>query len=211
MNREIEIPQKNTRTEILTHLLEEDQTALDLKEKVGINENAVRKHLQRLENSELVQHYFEKASRGRPKKYFTLAERGEELFPRHHLLLLNELLEQIDEEHGKEELEHLFERVSEELKENFTFTENSSFEKRIEELTHQFDELDFFCQHSKKNDHHELEYQNCIFSGVSEKYIDLVCGIHEDMITSSFEEDIDFERDGSILRGDSTCRHVIKR
>jgi len=208
---EMKMPKRNTRTEILTHLLGEDLTALDLKEKVDINENAVRKHLRRLETFGFVQHYFEKASRGRPKKYFTLTERGKELFPRKHLFLLNELLRQIDEVHGKREIERLFENISKRFRKSLDLNDNLDFEERIEELTKRLNELDFFCEHSKKEGLHELEYKNCIFSGITEEYTESICKMHEEVIRSSFEEKIYLERDGSILNGNETCKHLIKR
>lgn len=207
----LNIPQKNTRTEILTHLLGDDMTALDLKEKVGINENAVRKHLRRLENSDFVEHYFEKASRGRPKKYHSITERGRRLFPKHHLFLLNELLEQVDEVLDEKELEHLFEKVSEPYKKYLTLEKNSDFEEQVNELTQKLEALNFICDHSKKDDHHKIEYMNCIFLGISDSYKELVCGMHEDMIESSFDEDIHLERCSSILKGDNKCIHLIKR
>ncbi|MBS3816979.1 MAG: transcriptional regulator [Candidatus Thermoplasmatota archaeon] len=206
----INIPQDNTRTEILKHLLGVDLTALDLKEKIGINENAIRKHLDKLENRGFIEHHFEKASRGRPKKYFELTKKGKDLFPKHEIMLLNALLEKVEEEKGEEELEYLFKKASEELQPFFKIDEDLEFDKKIEELAERFNEFNFFCTASKEDARYEMEYRNCVFSGVSEEYAEYACMVHDEIVRSSLKEEIGLEHGESILENGDICTHIIR-
>lgn len=90
-----------TRSKILNLLLSQDLTALDISDRLGINESAIRRHLKNLENQELVDPYFKKVKKGRPKKYFSLTDSGEDLFPRETELLLTILIKHIQKKYGK--------------------------------------------------------------------------------------------------------------
>lgn len=206
----IKMPSNNTRTEILNHLLGNQMTALQLKDILGINESAVRRHLQKLENKELIQHHFEKVSKGRPKKYYKLTEKGMELFPRETDLLLNILINRLEEQLTESEMEELMEKVGEDIRDFLEpKSENDEIEARLEKLIDNFNRLGFFCSYRKEDDQYRIEYRNCIFSDVSQKFAKWICGIHKETMKEILGEEIDFEQTSSILGGDEVCHQVI--
>ena len=57
----------NSKTTILSSLLYEDKTLEQLSDIMKVNKNAVKEHLNYLENHSLVSSYFVRAKTGRPK------------------------------------------------------------------------------------------------------------------------------------------------
>lgn len=213
MNRErarINMPSNNTRTEILNYLLGNQMTAIQLKEELGINESAVRRHLQKLEYRDLIEHHFEKASKGRPKKYYNLTKKGMELFPKETGLLLNILIRRMEEQFSRDEIEELMKKVGEDLKRYLKpETKDEDTEDKLRKLIKNFNDLGFFCSYEKDDDEYTIEYRNCIFSDVSEDFAKWICGIHKEIMKETLGDDIDFEQKSSILGGDEICQQVI--
>ena len=208
----LKMPSENTRTEILKHLLGNSMTALQLKEILGINESAVRRHLQKLENRNLLEHQFEKASKGRPKKYYKLTEEGRELFPKETDLLMNILIKQLEKQLSESEMESLMEKVGDDIKDYLEpDKKEEDTEKNLKELIDNFNRLGFFCSYKKHDDEYTIEYRNCIFSDVSRRFAKYICGIHKETMEDVLGEDIDFEQTSSILGGDEVCHQVIKK
>lgn len=84
------------------------RTALQLAASLDIQVSAARKHLVRLHSMGIVEERFERSGPGRPKKFYRLSEEGRELFPRNYDALLNDLLSQLERDHGDEYVEGLF-------------------------------------------------------------------------------------------------------
>ncbi len=212
MIAKIKMPSKNTRTDILNHLLGNNLTALQLKDKLGINESAVRRHLQKLENKNLIEHHFEKASKGRPKKYYKLTEKGLELFPKETSLLLNILIERLEEELSEEEMENLMKKVGDDLEDYLKPEgENEDIETQLQKMLVNFNDLGVFSSYQKDDDGYLIEYRNCIFSDVSKSFARYICGIHKDIMKDVLGEKIDFEQKSSILSGDEICQQKIRK
>ncbi|MFW6375916.1 MAG: helix-turn-helix transcriptional regulator [Thermoplasmatota archaeon] len=208
----IKMPSNNTRTDILKYLLGNQMTALELKEVLCINESAVRRHLQKLENRGLIEHHFEKASKGRPKKYYKLTDEGMELFPRETDLLLNILIKRLEQHLPEEEMEEIMRRVGDDIKDYLEPQgEYEDMEEKLNKLIENFNRLGFFCSFKKQNGKYQIEYRNCIFSDVSKNFAKYICGIHEETMRDVLGDDIDFEQTSSILAGDEVCQQVIKK
>ena len=208
---EIKIPANNTRSEILQILLSGDFNALELKEKLGINESAVRRHLNILEQEGYIEHYFEKASRGRPKKLFKLSSKGEKLFPKQNQMILTLLTRELQEKCTKEEVDKILEGVAKEIKKELTIkNENTELKKRLEELKTVFNDLGFFTKLFDEDDSFILEYRNCPFSQVNEDLGKKLCSIHREVVRDSVE-DKDFTLENWIFSGDKVCRHKIEK
>lgn len=212
MLAKIKMPSKNTRTEILNYLIGNNLTALQLKDKLGINESGVRRHLQKLENKNLIEHHFVKASKGRPKKYYQLTENGLDLFPKETSLLLNILIKRLEEQLSEEEMENLMKKVGDDLGGYIKpESENEDTEAKLERLVDNFNDLGFLSSYKEDDDGYIIEYRNCIFSDVSKTFARYICGIHKDIMKDVLGEDIDFEQKSSILSGDEICQQKIKK
>src|SRR5207253_11443038 len=101
-----------TRAQILAMQLAQTGIAKDIAESLKIQVSTARKHLERLRELGLVDERFQKAEIGRPKKIYTLTEKGKELFPRQYDMLLNETLAQLAKSKGVEYPESVMNKIA---------------------------------------------------------------------------------------------------
>src|ERR1700694_3665365 len=96
---------------ILFHLKTRgSQTAADVGSRLGITPAGARQHLLKLETAGLVESENQNRGRGRPKKYWRLAQRGHDRFPDRHSDLTVDLLRSLRDVFGPRGLEKLIER-----------------------------------------------------------------------------------------------------
>ncbi len=199
------IQTEDTKGEILENLLSKDLTALDLAEILEINESAVRRHLNKLESDGLIDSYFEKAEKGRPKKYFSLTDEGKRLFPRQIELLLELMIKNIQEGLDEDASLRLEENLVEDLINLFPgFDEKDSMEDKIEKLVKGFDELGFYCSYHEEDDTYRISYRNCAFGNLPKKEAYWLCDIHRKVIKELLDE-LDIQQERSMLEGDNSC------
>ena len=84
-----------------------EQTAMSVAEKLGMTSVGARKHLLNLKDSQLVEYTDRREEVGRPKRYWTLSEKGHARFPDAHSDLTLELLKSVRRVFGEEGLEKL--------------------------------------------------------------------------------------------------------
>ncbi len=205
----LRIPKDNTRTEILELLLTDEMNAIKLARELGINQSAVRKHLDILERSKLVDHYFQHSSLGRPKKIFFLTDKGKKLFPRKSDLLLKllskELLKNLDEK----ELDLIADSVADNLREmiskEISVKEDGT---SVEDVVSAFNSFGFYCTVEKEEDIYNITYNNCVFRDVSLEFAKWMCRIHRKVLTDILGA-IKIEQCSSILEGDRYCSQKI--
>ncbi|MBW3630473.1 MAG: ArsR family transcriptional regulator, partial [Gemmatimonadetes bacterium] len=82
----------DTRTEILRLLCTANRTVTDLAQALGISRNAVREHLERLAEEELVRHEVVRRGVGKPAHEYELTSGGELALSRAYLPILRQLL-----------------------------------------------------------------------------------------------------------------------
>lgn len=201
----VKMPTRNTRTKILTSLLGRDLSALDLRTVLGINESAIRRHLDILENRGLIEHRFEKASKGRPKKLYRITDRGRSLFPRESGILLSILTEKLVEEFGRSEVERLMDLVAEGFADRLIGEERSgSTEEILNRLVEAFNDLGFYCDLTGDGDAYVMEYRNCVFADVPSEFSKWVCLLHQKVLGKVLG-DIEIDQVSSIMAGDDHC------
>ncbi len=204
------VPLHKTRAVILTHLLSEDLTALDLENKIGINESAIRRHLDTLQKQGLVENYFEKASRGRPKKKYTITSDGEKVFPQktHRLFVL--LAEVIRKKYGKDEIEKILSEVADKFAQELSPDgEDMTTEEKLEELINSLDEFGFYPQTWEENGSHYIKYRNCVFADVVDNFSGELCDMHKEVL-SNVMSNCKVIRESSVGKGDEICLHRIE-
>ena len=203
------IQTEDTKGEILENLLSKDLTALDLAEILEINESAVRRHLNKLESEGLINSYFEKAEKGRPKKYFTLTDEGKKLFPREIELLLELMIKNIQEDLDEDASLRLEENLVKDLIDLFPeFDEEDTMEDKIEKMVKGFDELGFYCSYQEEDGAYLISYRNCAFGNLPKKEAYWLCEIHKRAIKELLDlQNIQQER--SMLEGDNSCIQKI--
>ncbi len=203
------IQKEDTKGEILENLLSKDLTALDLAEILEINESAVRRHLNKLESKGLIDSYFEKADKGRPKKYFKLTDEGRELFPREIELLLEHIIKNIEEVLDEDASRNLEEKLVEDLIDLFPETEEEDSTKdKIEKVVEGFDELGFYCSYHEEDGTYRISYRNCAFGNLPKKEANWLCTIHRNVIKELLDER-DITQEKSMLEDDNSCVQKI--
>ncbi len=208
--KEPEMPLNKTRASILTHLLSEDLTALDLEEELGINESAIRRHLDTLQRQGLVKHHFEKVSRGRPKKKYKITSAGKKIFPQKTHDLFISLAKIVKGKYGDEELEDLLSKVAIEFAERLSPDDKElPVEERLEDFVGSLDEFGFYPQTWKENDVFYIEYRNCVFGDVVEEFSGELCEMHEEIV-ENVVPNCEVVRKSSVGMGDDICLHKIK-
>lgn len=202
-----ELPLSNTKSSILNNLLERDMTAIELEEKLGINESAIRRHLDGLEQKNYVEHYFKKADRGRPKKFYRIDEKGRSLFPNKNDVLLSYLLETIKEEFGEENLEKILSKTAEKLADRLS-SEEGEFESRLREFVGSLNRFGFYASLSKTDGEYVIEYRNCVFRHIGEEDDDHLCTMHREIVEKALPEtNVEAEKGEEV---NSSCLHRIE-
>lgn len=111
-------------------------TAQRLAEELSMTSMGARQHLHALEEQELVRHFEQAESRGRPKKYWQLTEKANQHFPDRHNDLAINLLESVRDIFGEQGLEQL---ISEREKKSLAMYQQrlsclESVQEKVQEL-----------------------------------------------------------------------------
>ena len=198
-----------TRRLLLVNLLGKDANAIELARKLGVNESAVRRHLDALEREGLVSSRFERRERGRPKKMFFLTADGRGMFPRKSGALLSLLIQKITRRYGEEEVSSLMSAVAKDFAEKLITKEiRGDLENRLKQLVQLLDDYGFFTSLSKRGDKYVIEYRNCIFEDVIPQFRKYVCNIDEE-VTRKVAGDVGIEWKERIAEGDKRCLQII--
>lgn len=204
------LPVSDTRGEVLEHLLKKDLTAIELEGVLNINESAVRRHLDILEQAGYIEHYFKKAKRGRPKKYYKITKDGKTLFPKKTELLLILLVEKLKEHYGKEELESLLDDIGDEILKYFpSWKEKKNLEDRMKELIDAFEDFGFLPSLSEEEGSYLIEYRNCVFDEANDELKEKLCEIHENIVKNSLGN-VKVEKKEPKSENIHVCKQVIK-
>lgn len=206
----IKLPINETRASILVQLLSEDLSALDLEEELGVNESAVRRHLDILEREDYVGHHFEKASQGRPKKLYRLTQEGREIFPQKTPLLFSLLAKSIKEEYGEGDLQELLSSAADKLATRLASQITSeSREERLEDLVESLDKFGFYPKFTEKEGDYFITYRNCVFGEVTGELREQLCEMHRQIVRDVISG-CKIEQQKSRVRGDNLCVHRLR-
>ncbi len=200
-----------TRKTIMMNLLGRDANSVELAKKIGINESAVRRHLEALEKEGLVYSRFERRNRGRPKKIFSLTPYGKTFFPRKSKTLLSLLAQNIMQRYGKEEMELLMSLVARDFVDLLITKEiKGNLESRLEQLVQLLNDYGFFASLSKRRNNFIIEYRNCVFEDVIPQFGTYLCKIDEGVV-KKIAGDVDIKWMERIAKGDKKCVQIISQ
>src|SRR6185437_3663061 len=152
----------NTKQRILEILLDGPMSLGEITNKLQIQKSAVRVHLESLQIEDSVESSFKIERLGRPRKIYTLTQKGRELFPRKYDLLLSLLLKNITETNGKDKVKKIMESIAEEiaLKIFNSFSNELGFESSV----------------TKENGQSfAITSKNCILHKVALQHQEIIC------------------------------------
>ncbi|EQD35162.1 transcriptional regulator, DeoR family, partial [mine drainage metagenome] len=159
---------EGTKGKILEELTSGPRTAGELSSRLGIQESAIRTHLESLVKRGIVVPSFHREGIGRPRKRFQLTREGEELFPRHYELLLNSLIDAVLEQSGEGYLTLLFQRAADQLADRLTeelpaLSQTTDLRERLRLTAVVLDRLGQRAEVVERNGVPQLIRHNCIF------------------------------------------------
>lgn len=200
-----------TRKSIMMNLLGKDANSVELASTIGINESAIRRHLETLEKEGLVFSKFQRFNKGRPKKIFALTANGKAVFPRKSKELLSFLARKITQRYGEEEMELLMSSVAKDFAETFMPKEmKGNLESRLRRLVQLLNDYGFFASLSKDWDKYIIEYRNCVFEDIIPQFGTYICKIDENIV-KKIAGDVDIKWTSRIARGDRKCTQIISQ
>ena len=124
---------ESTRGKIIRLLRQKPRTVAELAEAVSLTDNAVRAHLATLERDGLVRQGPERPGFRKPHFSYELTAEGEELFPKAYGPLLDQVLAQLKERFGSEEVEAILCEVGHRMSGPHKLPHSNGLEERLEQ------------------------------------------------------------------------------
>lgn len=209
---------EGTRLRILILLQREDQaTAEQIAQAVGLSYATVRRHLDILQRDRLVAYKVARRRTGRPEHVYFLTEAGQEALPKQYHRLLSLLLQELrnplhpepaPSANGQNLLTHLLLRVSEHILEEQgnSFAEKPLAE-RVSLLRQILQEEQFSPEVEQTEGSVRLRLLNCPFRAVSLEN-EAVCCLDADLISRVLGAPA--LREEWLHRGNHTCTYLVQ-
>jgi predicted ArsR family transcriptional regulator len=202
---------KNTREQILDLLKKEVSLAVnELTERLNITHMAVRKHLNILEKDHLIRSVEVKQPMGRPLQMYSLTEKGEQLFPKNYESISVEFLRDIQELHGEETIQLLFDKREKRITDEYKLKvqDKKNLSEKIKELASLQNDKGYMTEVNQVNEHsYEMIEYNCPIYAVAKEF-KIACRCETDM----FKKVVGTEQVQRICcktDGDDHCRFVF--
>ena len=205
---------EGTKGKILEELTSGPRTAGELSSRLGIQESAIRTHLESLVKRGIVVPSFHREGIGRPRKRFQLTREGEELFPRHYELLLNSLIDAVLEQSGEGYLTLLFQRAADQLADRLTeelpaLSQTTDLRERLRLTAVVLDRLGHRAEVVERNGVPQLIRHNCIFRATAVSHAHLICEVFDRRLLERLIGPMDLEMGTAISHGGVACQHLI--
>jgi DeoR family suf operon transcriptional repressor len=202
-----------TRGKIIEALATSPRSARDLAHNLGIQESAVRGHLDRLENRGLVAPSFHREGVGRPKKRYVLTAQGQDLFPRRYEFLLDSIMSELLSQEGEGYTSALFAEAARRMARQIAaeIPSHLSREARVRALADALNKLGFRAQvESLPDGEVRIVRTNCVFRHNALTHAYLLCEVFDKHLTEELLGQSGLQLQDSITRGGLTCTHLIQ-
>ena len=204
---------EGTRGKIIEALATSPRSARELARNLGIQESAVRGHLDRLEDRGLVVPSFHREGVGRPKKRYVLTPQGQDLFPRRYELLLDSVMEELLAREGEGYTSVLFAEAARRMARQIAaeIPSGLSKEERIHALADALNKLGFRAHVETLPDGEvRINRTNCVFRHTALTHAYLLCEVFDKHLTEELLGQSGLQLADSITRGGLTCTHLIQ-
>lgn len=201
---------KNTRERILQIMLaREGCTISEMAELVDINHISVRHHIGRLEAEGLVTSQEQRHGVGRPRRTYSLTEKGREHFPTRYIRLTMRLLEQLKETVPPAVIGRLFQQMAEDMASDVrSEAEGLTVEERLELLKKLLNREGFNVDIIRQGEEYLIKESNCPYYHVGQTHPE-VCSVDQTLISTIL--DVPAQKIQCMLRGDAHCTYAIPR
>ena len=182
-------------------------TVQAIAESLGITQVAVRKHLEALQQQNLVVARRAPVPRGRPTSVYQLTDSADSLFPQTYNQLAVELLEDLVALDGAEKLDRLFRARAERLSRAYGVRLGGrDLPERLRELARLRDEEGYMAVFEMKDGTFVLREHNCPIYAVAQRYRE-ACNCEQELFRRVLNTDV--ERATSLVDGQPCCEYRI--
>lgn len=203
---------RTTREEIVQLLkIKGEHTVAELAEALEITEMAIRRHLSKLENDELIYSKMVRQQVGRPTYLYGLSQKGEDTFPKEYKQFAIEILDDLarmgDEKILRYVLQARTKRMEEQLKKKISNQSNLAY--KVQEIAAMQEKNGYMVQIKRDGERSFiLEKQNCPLKEIAEKFPQ-VCEDEKDMYKRLFTG-ANVKALTNMCVGDCNCSYQIK-
>ena len=203
----------DTRKRVLQTLLTRQRCTInDLAEAVGINPISVRHHLVKLEAEGLVTSEEERRGGvGRPRRVYSLTEKGREQFPTRYLRLTVRLLEQLKETLPEHMVRELFTQMAVEMASDAAGDLNLNdltLEERLNVLQELLAREGFAVEWEQHGNEYFIREVSCPYYHVGQAHPE-VCSVDQTLIRNLLN--LPAEKVQCMLDGDAHCVYVVPK
>jgi predicted ArsR family transcriptional regulator len=183
-----------------------EATVKDLAALLGVSSTAVRDHLVHLQSEGLVDTRAERYGPGRPRLVYTLSEVARSRFPKQYDRLITGLLRELIALEGAEKVDHLLERVSRRLADEYADSmETTGISARLGELRGLLEQRGVPAEVDADGD--GISLFACPFYDIAQDHPE-VCSMERQMIEYVLGEKLALE--STIREGAHTCRFIVR-
>ncbi|SDZ31191.1 ArsR family transcriptional regulator [Bacillus sp. 166amftsu] len=203
---------RTTKEEIVQLLkINGEQTVGALSETLEITEMAVRRHLNKLEQEEIIQSKMVRQHVGRPTYVYALSQKGEDSFPKDYKQFALGVLEDLEQIGGETLVDAILktrtDRIEERLQRRISRQENVW--QKLREVAVIQEKHGYMVQVKQEGENsYILQKQNCPLKAVAEKYPQL-CVEEENMYKRLFS-DGNVKVLSNMCDGDCHCSYHIQ-
>lgn len=188
------------------------QSVQHIAQELNITTEGARFHLLKLEKKDLVQAEARAEGRGRPKKIWSLTDKGNARFPDTHSLLTVQLIQNVRENLGEESLETLIDAHEQNTLERYKkeIDQSDSLEKKIQILCDIRSREGYMAEYRKEDDAWLLIENHCPIC-VAAKTCQGFCRSELSIFRQILGDDVQVERVEHIIKGARRCCYRISK
>ena len=204
---ELQMPE--SRRQILLALKERGGLTADvLAEMLQISAVAVRRHLDNLKHSGLIEYRELRQGMGRPSFIYSLTEKTDHIFPRNYEELAQEVIDTIRDLYGQDAVDAIFDKRFEKIKEIYKKQiDGQTLEERIAQLA-QLRQQDGYMAIWQDNDDGTfiMTERNCPIQSVAAGSCE-ACAQDLQLFVELLDADV--SREDHLMQGDDSCSYQI--
>ena len=186
------------------------QPVRNIAQEMDITTEGARFHLLKLEKKELVQAQTKAEGRGRPKKIWSLTDKGNARFPDTHSLLTVQLIQNVEEELGEDSLDKLIDAHEQNILQRYSkeIDESDPLEGKIQKLCDIRSREGYMAEYKREDDAWLLIENHCPICMAAETCQGF-CRSELNIFQEVLGDDIEVERVEHIIKGARRCCYRI--
>lgn len=196
-----------SRDRILELLLRSDEplSVQALAAALGVSRNAAHQQVMSLEREGLVERAASIRTKGRPSQGFQLSTAGKATFPRQYSLLAKQLLGELSQHLGPDELHRAMQRIGKSLAGSLSATVGANADQEL--IAGLMRELGYESRVIAGENGPEIEAHNCVFHDLA-MADPAICEVDMALLRSLSGKAVDHRR--CMARGEASCRFAFR-